>query len=82
MELATRKGALQAEVILEAAVRSLGKRGYAATSIQRIADEAGTSKRMVRYYWETRERLGSVPAPRANGRGRKWAVACGGVWVR
>lgn len=57
MEFATRKGARQADVILEAAVRSLGKRGYAATSIQRIADEAGTSKRMVHYYWETRERL-------------------------
>jgi len=57
VEFATRKGARQAEAIIEAAVRSLGERGYAATSMQRIADEAGVSKRMVLYYYPSRERL-------------------------
>lgn len=53
----TAKGAQQAERILEAALRSLGKHGYAATSVQRIADEAGVSKRMVHYYYPSREQL-------------------------
>jgi len=57
VEFATDKGARQAEEILAAALRSLATHGYAATSLQRIADEAGTHKRMVLYYWGSRERL-------------------------
>lgn len=57
MEFATEKGARQAEEILTAALRSLATHGYAATSLQRIAEEAGTHKRMVLYYWGSRDRL-------------------------
>lgn len=53
----TRKGARQAEVILDAAVRVLGRDGYAAASLGRIAEEAGTHKRLVLYYYGTREGL-------------------------
>lgn len=57
MEFATEKGARQAEEILAAALRSLATHGYAATSLQRVADEAGTQKRMVLYYWGSRDGL-------------------------
>jgi AcrR family transcriptional regulator len=53
----TDKGSRQAEAILEAAIRCLGRDGYAGTSQQRIADEAGVQKRMVLYYFGSRERL-------------------------
>lgn len=53
----TAKGTRQAERILDAAYRCLSTYGYSGTSLQRIADEAGTNKRMVVYYFESRERL-------------------------
>jgi AcrR family transcriptional regulator len=53
----TAKGARAAEAILEATLRCLAREGYAATSLQRIADEAGVQKRMVHYYYESREAL-------------------------
>lgn len=56
-EPATPKGARQAEAIIEATLRCLGRDGYAATSLQRIADEAGVQKRMVTYYFGSREAL-------------------------
>jgi AcrR family transcriptional regulator len=54
---ASRKGARQAQTIIEAAYRCLARDGYARTSMQRIADEAGLQKRMLHYYFETREKL-------------------------
>lgn len=53
----TDKGARQAEEILDAALRCLGRDGYAATSLSRVAEEAGVSKRMVLYYFDSREAL-------------------------
>jgi AcrR family transcriptional regulator len=53
----TPKGARQAEAILEAAITCLGRDGYAASSLQRIADEAGVGKRAVIYYFDNRENL-------------------------
>jgi AcrR family transcriptional regulator len=53
----TAKGNRQADAVLEAAIRCLGREGYAGTSLQRIADEAGVQKRMVLYYFGSRERL-------------------------
>ena len=53
----TRKGERAAESIIEATVRCLARDGYAATSVQRIADEAGVQKRMVHYYFGSREQL-------------------------
>jgi AcrR family transcriptional regulator len=53
----SRKGERRAEQILDAALRCLGRDGYSATSLQRVADEAGVSKRNVIYYYESRERL-------------------------
>lgn len=53
----TPKGIERAERILEATVRCLARDGYAATSIQAVADEAGASKRMVLYYYGSREGL-------------------------
>jgi AcrR family transcriptional regulator len=53
----TEKGTRQSNQILEAALRCLGRDGYAATSLARVADEAGVSKRMVLYYFESREEL-------------------------
>lgn len=53
----TEKGARQIESILDATVRSIATRGYAATSLARIAEEAGTTKRMVLYYFESRDQL-------------------------
>jgi AcrR family transcriptional regulator len=47
----------QAEAILEATLRCLGRDGYSATSLQRIAAEAGVQKRMVIYYFGSREGL-------------------------
>jgi AcrR family transcriptional regulator len=53
----TDKGARQAQEILDAALRCLGRDGYAATSLARVAEEAGVSKRMVLYYFASREDL-------------------------
>jgi AcrR family transcriptional regulator len=53
----TAKGSKQADAVLEAAIRCLGEDGYAGTSLQRVADAAGVQKRMVLYYFDSRERL-------------------------
>lgn len=53
----TEKGQRQQQAILEATLRCLGREGYSATSLQRIADEAGVHKRMVLYYFRDREQL-------------------------
>jgi AcrR family transcriptional regulator len=53
----THKGELRAAEILAAAVRCLGTDGYAATSLQRVADEARLSKRVVLYYYGSRAGL-------------------------
>lgn len=53
----TDKGARQAQEILDAALRCLGRDGYAATSLARVAEEAGVSKRMILYYFDSREAL-------------------------
>lgn len=54
---ASRKGARRAQAIIEAGYRCLARDGYARTSMQRIADEAGVQKRMLHYYFDTREKL-------------------------
>jgi AcrR family transcriptional regulator len=53
----TEKGARQIETILAATLRTIATHGYAATSLARIAAEAGTTKRMVLYYFESRDQL-------------------------
>jgi AcrR family transcriptional regulator len=53
----TAKGATQAEAVLQAAIGCLGREGYAGTSLQRVADAAGVQKRMVLYYFGSREQL-------------------------
>ncbi|MBJ7329200.1 MAG: TetR/AcrR family transcriptional regulator [Solirubrobacteraceae bacterium] len=53
----TRKGEQRATAILDAALRCLARDGFAATSLQRVADEAGLNKRAVIYYYDTREGL-------------------------
>jgi AcrR family transcriptional regulator len=53
----TRKGEQRATAILDAALRCLARDGFAATSLQRVADEAGVGKRAVIYYYDTREGL-------------------------
>lgn len=53
----TSKGVRQSQEILDAALRCLGRDGYAATSLARVAEEAGVSKRMVLYYFDSREEL-------------------------
>lgn len=63
----TPKGARQAEAIVDAALRCLARDGYAATSLQRVADEAELGKRMVIYYYETREGLFDHVVRRAGG---------------
>jgi len=47
----------QADAIVEATLEALRKHGYAATSLQRVAEEAGTSKRMVLHYFTSRQEL-------------------------
>ena len=56
----TAKGTRQADAVLDAAIRCLGRDGYAGASLQRIADEAGVQKRMVLYYFGSREGLMSA----------------------
>jgi len=53
----TAKGTRQAEAILDAAVTCLGRDGYSATTLQAVADEAGAQKRMVVYYFGSRQGL-------------------------
>lgn len=53
----TPKGQRRAQEILEATLRCLARDGYASTSMQRVADEAGVGKRAVIYYFSTREGL-------------------------
>lgn len=53
----TERGSRQVEAILDGALRSLAHRGYAASSLARIAEESGVSKRMILYYFEDREQL-------------------------
>ncbi|MDX8153827.1 TetR/AcrR family transcriptional regulator [Patulibacter brassicae] len=53
----TRKGARRAEEILEATIRCLARDGYAATSLQRVAEEAGVPKRAIPYYFTSRDGL-------------------------
>lgn len=53
----TAKGERRAEAIIDAALRCLARDGYAATSLQRVADDAGLAKRTVIYYYATREGL-------------------------
>ncbi|MGK2937645.1 MAG: TetR/AcrR family transcriptional regulator [Solirubrobacteraceae bacterium] len=53
----TRKAEQRATAILDAALRCLAHDGFAATSLQRVADEAGLNKRAVIYYYDTREGL-------------------------
>jgi TetR/AcrR family transcriptional repressor of bet genes len=57
LAVATNKRAQQVDSIIEATLRALSTSGYAATSLQRIAEEAGTSKRMVLHYFESRDQL-------------------------
>jgi len=57
MNVTATRRAQQADAIVEATLEALRKYGYAATSLQRIAEEAGTSKRMVLHYFATREEL-------------------------
>lgn len=53
----TAKGQRRAQEILDAALRCLARDGFAGTSMQRVADEAGVPKRAVVYYFATREGL-------------------------
>jgi AcrR family transcriptional regulator len=53
----TAKGARQSQEIIAATLRCLARDGYAATTIQRIADEAGVRKQTVLYYFAPREAL-------------------------
>lgn len=53
----TAKGARRAEAILDATLRSVAVHGYSATSVDRVAREAGVNKRSVLYYFGTRTHL-------------------------
>jgi len=64
----SRKGERRSLEILEAAMRCLGRDGYAATSLQRVADEAGVSKRNVIYYYGSREQLFEAVVHHVGGR--------------
>src|SRR5262245_48908750 len=57
MATVTSKRTRQSDAIIEGTLDALRKYGYAATSLQRIAEEAGTSKRMVLHYFQTRDQL-------------------------
>lgn len=56
-QASTERSTARVDLILGAARRSIATRGYAATSLARVADEAGMSKRMVLYYFDSREQL-------------------------
>lgn len=53
----TAKGEQRAAELLEAATTVLARDGYAGTTLRRIADEAGVDKRIIRYYYGSREAL-------------------------
>lgn len=53
----TKKGQRRVEEIIEATLACLARDGYAQTSLQRVANEAGMHKRAVLYYYGTREQL-------------------------
>jgi AcrR family transcriptional regulator len=53
----TAKGSRQADAVLDATIQCLGEQGYGGTSLQRIAAAAGVQKRMVLYYFGSREQL-------------------------
>jgi AcrR family transcriptional regulator len=53
----TPKGIAQSEAIIAAAQQVIARDGYAATSLARVAEEAGITKRMVLYYFATRDQL-------------------------
>lgn len=53
----TKKGQRRVEEIIEATLTCLARDGYAQTSLQRVANEAGMHKRAVLYYYGTREQL-------------------------
>lgn len=53
----TAKGVRQTDAILAAAIRCLARDGYSASSISKIAADAGVQKRMVLYYFGSREVL-------------------------
>jgi AcrR family transcriptional regulator len=57
MTIGDLKRTQQADAIVEATLQALRKHGYAATSLQRVAEEAGTSKRMVLHYFASRQEL-------------------------
>lgn len=49
--------AAQQQTIRDAALRTIARRGYSGASLAAIAEEAGTTKRMVLYYFESRDQL-------------------------
>jgi AcrR family transcriptional regulator len=51
------KRSRQADAIVEATIGALRKHGYAATSLQRVAEEAHVSKRMLLHYFPSRQAL-------------------------
>jgi AcrR family transcriptional regulator len=57
MSTADLRRSQQADLIIEATLGALRKHGYAATSLQRVAEEAGTSKRMILHYFSSRQAL-------------------------
>ncbi|HEX6388236.1 MAG TPA: TetR/AcrR family transcriptional regulator [Solirubrobacteraceae bacterium] len=58
----------QAEAIADAALVALRKHGYSGTSLARVAEEAGTSKRMVLHYFASRDALFDAVVRRMGGR--------------
>jgi TetR/AcrR family transcriptional repressor of bet genes len=58
------RGIATVERLLEATVAVLGNDGVAAVSVQRIADEAGTSKGLVHYHFADKDALLSACARR------------------
>lgn len=53
----TTKGEEQRQRIISAALHLFAERGYAGTSVQRIADEVGISKQLVLYHFQTKDGL-------------------------
>jgi AcrR family transcriptional regulator len=53
----TPKGERTAILVLRAAIRVLARDGLAATTLRRVADEAGVDKRIIAYYYGSRDAL-------------------------
>ena len=53
----TTKGEEQRQRIISAALHLFAERGYAGTSVQRIAGEVGISKQLVLYHFQTKDGL-------------------------